>query len=87
MSHQTVQPPEQIKGNLIRHEGICCRYNGDPYRSRDEDEPLPVNVGYASPEEEEATEGEGVGGDDPLEARLGDGEGAADCWQNDDNRL
>lgn len=60
VSHQTMQAPEQIKRNLVGHKGIRCRDDGDPYRTRNEDEPLPVDVGYASPEKEEAAEGEGV---------------------------
>lgn len=56
-----MQTPKQVKRNFVGHKGIRGRDHGDPYRTRDEDESFPVDVGYASPEEEEAAKGEGVG--------------------------
>lgn len=67
-----MQPPEQIKGNLIRHKRIGSCNNSNPNTPRNENEPLPVDVRYAAPEQEEAAEGEGVGGYDPLQTGFGD---------------
>lgn len=70
MSYQTMKAPEQIKSNFVRHKGIRRGDHSNPYRTRDKDESLAVDVCYTAPEEEEATEGEGIGRDYPLETGL-----------------
>lgn len=66
---------EDVKGDLVGGKGVGDDDGGDPGGAGDEDALFAVEVGDAAPEEEEAAESEGVGGDDPLEALFGDGEG------------
>jgi hypothetical protein len=82
-----MKPPEQVKGNLVGQEGIYSGHDGYPYRAEDEDESLAVDVGNASPQEEEAAKREGVGGDDPLQPTLWDVELATDGGHDDDDTL
>lgn len=82
-----MQTSKEIKGNLVGHKGIGGRNDGNPYGARNEDQPFTVDVGYAAPEQEEAAEGEGVGGHDPLEAGLWNGQGATYCREDNDDRL
>lgn len=82
-----MESPEQIKGNLVGEKGGGGNDGGDPDRTPYEDEALAVDIGDATPEQEEAAKGEGVGRDDPLEPAFRDGQGLANGGQNDDNAL
>jgi hypothetical protein len=82
-----VETAEDVKGDFVGGKGVGDDDGGDPGGAGDEDALLAVEVGDAAPEEEEAAEGEGVGGYDPLEALLGDGEGCADGGEDDDDGL
>lgn len=82
-----MQPSEQIKGNLGWQERVHGRDDGDPDGPDDEDVALAIDVGDASPEEEEAAKGQDVRGDDPLLSRVGDVEVPANLWENNDDCL
>ena len=82
-THQTVQPPKQIKSNLIPQKRVRGAHRRHPRRPRREDEALPKDVGDAAPQQEEAAEGEGVGRDDPLQAGGGNVEVAGDDGEED----
>jgi len=74
---------EDVEGDLIWGKGDYQGEDCDGQGAEDEDETSAVDVGETSPEEEEAGEGEGVGGDDPLLAGGWDGEGGGDCGEDD----
>lgn len=84
---EALQSAEEVEGDLVAEEGGDEGGEDDPRGAEDEDDALAVEVGDAAPEEKKAAEGEGVGGDDPLLARAGDGEIAADGGEDDDDGL
>jgi hypothetical protein len=60
MTYQSMQPPKQVKSNLILQKSINNTNNRNPRRPCRENEPLPIDVRNSSPQQQKATEGEGV---------------------------
>lgn len=79
-----MQPAEQRKSNLIPQKRINRTNNSNPRRPRSKNDALPINVGDAAPQEQEAAKSESVGRHDPLQAARGDVEVAAYDGEDDD---
>lgn len=86
-TYQSLKPSEQIKGSLIRHKRIRRRNTRHPQGTQDEDEPLAVDVGNATPKQEEAPKGKGIGRNDPLLTTFGDVETSSNGREDDDDAL
>lgn len=86
-STKPLQPPEDIKPNLVRHKGHNDRRNRQPGRSPNKDGALAVHVSKTTPEKQETTKGEVVRRDDPLLARVGYVKCATDGWEDNDCTL
>lgn len=82
-----MKPPEQVKSNLVRQERVRGAHDRHPRRARREDEPLAEDVRDAAPQQQEASEDEGVGRHDPLQARGGDVQVAGNGGEEDDGCL
>lgn len=82
-----MKPPEQIKPNLIRNKRIRGSNTRHPHRPEDEDEPFPINVPYATPQQEEAPKRKGVGRYDPLLTTFRNVEMVAYGGENNDDAL
>ena len=59
------------KPSLVREPG-AERRGGEDRQAEHEDPPSPEQIGRAPAEQQEAAEGQPVGGDDPLQVRLGE---------------
>ena len=68
---------------LVGGETGHQRSSGDHQQSGDEHAPAPEQVGQAAAEQQEATERQHVGVDDPWEVGLGEVQRLTDRWQRD----
>lgn len=71
-THNALKAPEEIECYLIPQEGVRHHAHGNKCAAEDEYQALAEDVGDAAPQEQEAAEGDGVGGDDPLQPAVRD---------------
>jgi len=80
---EPLQAAHRDQEAVVCGQACAQRCGGEHGQAQHQDPPPPEQVCRATAEEQEAAEGDRVGGHDPLQVRFGDVECAADGWQRD----